>query len=179
MKTISTGRRGVAILAALAVAAGALSGCAAQPVAPAGDYPDLSLAKTKSPTQLLRNTAIGRVSRVLVNNLDTQTDTSLPCLPEGDDPKGLVRQWQSTADIALEEWKWANAAEISAELVATFVEEGWVEATTDGTVELTKDGSLATLTVRPSTTDGVIAVTVTGPCVVTEGADSDEVAALS
>lgn len=175
----TTGKRVVSGIVALFFATVALTGCApSNESVPAGDYPDFTLAETKSSTQILRNTAIGRVSRVLINNVDAQTDTSLACLTESDDPRGRIRQWESTVDIALEPWKAQNADEIAAELVASFVKEGWSETTAEERVVLVNDDSAVQLAVSASTSEGTISVEVTGPCVVSDGAGSDEVAAL-
>ena len=156
-----------------------LAGCAPAAAVPPGDYPDLTLAESKSPAQLLRNVASGRVSRVLVNNVDAQTDRSVACRTADEDPTGIVRRWESTADIALQEWKARNAGSIADDLVAAFAKDGWASAgsTLDGAT-LTKPATASVLSVLADPSAGVIHVVVTGPCVLTNGAQSDEVTAL-
>jgi len=175
----------------------ALAGCAASPADGDTAYPDLSLAETKSPVQLLRNETTSRVPTGAIESLGEATDVSLSCLAEDRDPEGLVRQWSSTAVVLIERASQWRTSKIAEDVVQSLVDEGWTarEAGGSATVHrtlLTSESSLAEIQVsskepdegRASTstdeevTDYRIEIETHGPCVETEGADSDEVVSL-
>ncbi|MGV8969562.1 MAG: hypothetical protein ACOH1J_03850 [Microbacteriaceae bacterium] len=183
---------GAVTACSLALALTACSGVSSRDVP--GTYPDLSLATSKSPVQLLRNDAAGRIPTSAIDGVEDSDDVSQSCLTEGDDPEGLVRSWRSGAVVTIEPGSQWRVATIVDELAASYVEQGWTSRSLGGSANvksylLTSDKSMAEITVSahiPDTdqtsisTDAnvdnvIVGVQVVGPCVVTEGADSDEV----
>jgi hypothetical protein len=177
----------------LMLGVGSLSGCATAVAGniPEGNYPDLSLADSKTPAQLLRNTAVGRIPEDVVLNVGTDLDGSIACLTEEEDPDGLIRQWSSSIDVNIKQSQAINTEQIVKDVVATFTDAGWMGQATSGS---TSDGHATLLTNGTATADGVDSVRVriepvisgdkatafihveaTGPCVVTGGASSKEV----
>jgi hypothetical protein len=182
---------------ACVIALGTLSGCgeaATNENVPAGEYPDLSLADSKAPAQLLRNTAVTRIPEAVVLNVGTDTDGSIACLSEEDDPEGAIRRWDSSADVNLKLSEATNAPTIVADLIKTFTDEGWMSqairgSKADNQAFLLTNGTSSAASVSTSqvrieaviTGDKVSAyvhIDSLGPCVVTDGADSDEVTDL-
>ncbi len=155
------------------------SGCAATADA-AGD---LRLVDTKSPVQLLRNEAAGRLDEALVSDVRKTGDLSFPCYNEEENPGGLVRQWKSSAELVLVEG--ADRVGAAQALVQSFVDTGWVakEVSSDTSFALTiltKESSVASIEVSSANESAseMIRITATGPCVRTDGPDSDEVTGL-
>ena len=134
---LESGKR-TTLLTALAIAAAfALSGCSLLP----GSDTDLTLAETKSPVQLLRNSAASRISETAISDVLETTDQSVACRTPDKDPVGLLRQWRSTIQLELK-----NSSDpdvVSDELTASFVDQGWVEGyyINKAIIELTKGGS--------------------------------------
>lgn len=159
---------------AAALALCLLAGCQGSPPANAKIDPKqlstLSLAQTKSPVQLLRNDALARVEQRFVAETST-TDGSEACFTEQDNPEGLVRQWHSTGELELTND--ADAGYIAERLVQSFTGDGWDDSGEGDIVQLSSDRSVASITI--SSSSAAITVTVTGPCVTTDGPDSDEV----
>jgi len=174
-----------------------LAGCVASPADGDSAYPDLSLAETKSPVQLLRNETTSRIPTGAIEALGETADVSLACLSEDRDPEGLVRQWSSTAVVLVERASQWRTAKIGRDVVQSLVDEGWTARDAGGTATihrtlLTSESSLAEIQVsskepdegRASTstdeevTDYRIEIETHGPCVTTAGADSDEVVSL-
>ena len=189
-------RRTLGALSALAIAGTlALSACGSDAGAGvAGDFPDLTLAATKSPVQLLRNDAAGRIPPAVIESIEETDDTSVACLEEEDDPTGIVRSWHSTAIVTVESASAWRIDDVVDKLVASYVEQDWLARSLGQSADvrsslLTSEKSLAEITVigqRPdedqsatSTAEVVDAVTIEiqvhGPCVRTDGADSDEI----
>ena len=150
-----------------------LAGCSSAPQA-------LTLARTKSPVQLLRNDAWYRLPEVMIKEDSETTDASQAC---DDDPTGKMRAWHSST-IALVNNSQAPRVVLAGDnLAATFVEQGWEaerseEANAVLTV-LTRTASVAVIEIEAvEKTDehrASIRITASGPCVSTGGADSDEV----
>ena len=178
-----------AATAILVLSVGILAGCASpnsnSAEAP-GDYPDVSLAESKSNVQLLRNSAESRIAAEVIES-STDTDASVACLSAADDPDGKVRRWLSSTEVNLVRWHAWRVAAVADILVDTFVDQGW--STTDIEGEhteaarlLTSDNVLAEIQIEALGTEddsaATLYITVTGPCVTTDGADSDEVADL-
>lgn len=182
---------------ALIIAIG-LTGCgeSAAPLenVPAGDYPALTLAESKSPAQLLRNTAVSRIPEEVVLNVGTDTDGSEACLGTEEDPDGMIRRWVSSVDVNLKLPEAPNTEAIVSSVLATFTDEGWMSQQitgskannqafllTNGTAE-TASVSLAQVRIEPVVAnDGAssyVRVEAIGPCVVTGGANSAEVTKL-
>lgn len=171
-----------------------LSACAPTATV-AGDYPDVSLADTKSPAQLLRNEAAARLPAEFINEVIEAEDASVACLSTSDDPDGLVRSWHSTVDVTI--LGDADVAVLVSDLAASFGEQGWSVRDLGGTATVSQkllesDGSLADIQVSGLTPDSgatsvsleevveqpTVKIAVHGPCVRTGGETSDEVTAL-
>ena len=176
---------------------GSLAGCAgaAGPSdVPAGDYSDLTLAESKSPAQLLRNTAVTRIPAETVLNVGTEIDGSIACLSEAEDPKGYIRQWVSSVDVNLRLPEAPNTEAIVDGVLTTFTDEGWMSQQIAGSsagkqADLLTNGTSAAAGVSAArvrieavvANDGAssfIHIEALGPCVVTDGADSSEVITL-
>lgn len=182
---------------ALVLVIGSLTACTAEAPpenVPPGDYPDLTLAESKAPAQLLRNTAVERIPTEVVLNVGTDTDGSEACLPENEDAEGIIRRWKSSVDINLRLPEAPNTETIVDSVLATFTDEGWMSQAVTGSkadnqahlltneTSGTTSVSLAQLRVEAIVaSDGAssfIRVEAIGPCVVTAGADSAEVTGL-
>jgi hypothetical protein len=160
-----------------------VAGCAgtAQPEA----YPDLSLAETKSPTQLLRNEAASRIPVEFIEVVDHAQDGSKACQTAERDPDGLIRSWDSSVRVSLKTDQAARLDTIVEELVKSFELQGWQRGTFGGAtiIELTSEDSPVSIHISSVQPDdaGVgakIQLSAGGPCVETEGAESDEVLQL-
>jgi hypothetical protein len=181
---------------AILVSATVLSGCATAAPAdvPAGEYPKLTLAQSKSAPQLLRNTAVSRIPNDVVLNVGTDTDGSSACLSKEEDPNGYIRMWTSTVDVNIKPNQATNSDAIVATVIATFTDEGWMSQAITGSsatrhASLLTNGtatgggvSLAEVRIEPVVSgdkaSAFVHIEATGPCVVTGGKDSDEVVSL-
>lgn len=161
------------LVAVLTLATFSLAGCA--------EDDSLSLVETKSPVQLLRNEAWYRLPEFIVKSASETTDVSVACSADG-----MERSWTSST-VALVNNSFAPRTEgVLDEVVATFTDQGWVAeeaAVAEGRASvLTRPDSIATITIHavPKTSEhrASIALTTTGPCVATDGPDSDEVRLL-
>ena len=157
-----------------------LTGCAGS-ASPASD--GLQLVDTKSPVQLLRNEAAGRLDADLVSDLRKTGDLSSPCFNEEENPGGLIRQWKSSAELVLVEG--ADRVGAAQQLAQSFVDQGWVakEVSSDTSFALTiltNENSVASIEISSAdeSASAMIRITATGPCVTTGGPDSDEVTSL-
>ncbi len=176
---------------------GSLVGCGeatAPGDVPAGDYPDLSLAESKSPAQLLRNSALTRIPAETILNVGTEIDGSTACLSEEEDPKGYIRQWVSSVDVNLRLPEAPNTDAIVDGVLASFIDEGWMSqqvagSTADSHADLLTNGTSAAAGVSAArihleavvANDGAssfIHIEALGPCVITDGADSSQVKTL-
>ena len=153
-----------------------LAGCSSAPE-------PLTLARTKSPVQLLRNDAWYRLPEVMVKEDSDTTDASEAC---DDDPSGRMRSWHSST-IALVNNSQAPRVVLAGDnLAASYVEQGWAaERSDEGNAVLTvltRTSSVAVIEIEAveKTDDhrASIRITASGPCVETAGADSDEVREL-
>jgi len=186
--------RFVATTFAVALAIGTLTACggaAPSESVPAGEYPDLTLAESKAPAQLLRNTAVTRIPADVVLNVGTDTDGSIACLSETEDPDGTIRRWDSSVDVNIKLVEAKNAGAIVAEVIKTFTDDGWMSQAITGskannqafllTNGTSSAASVSTSQVRIEAViagdqgSGYIHIDSMGPCVVTEGANSAEV----
>ena len=176
-------RRGtLAALVSIAVAVVA-AGCTSP--SSAGDsvaVSDLSLVETKSPVQLLRNDAIDRIDPQFVSEIRATNDESEACLTEAGNPGGLVRRWVSSAEISLADD--ADVDYVTERLVQSFTGDGWdkreANADSSGDAVLASDRSVASIEISAEhgATAGTVRITVSGPCVTTDGPDSVEVTEL-
>ena len=181
------------VVGALSVAA--LSACAPSGPTIPGEYPDVTLAETKSPAQLLRNEAAARLPAEVIDQIIEAEDASVACLSESDDPSGVVRSWHSTVDVTITGD--ADVATLVADLVASFAEQGWAVRDLGGNATVSQkllesDGTLADIQVSGLTPDTgatsvsleevveqpTVKIAVHGPCVRTGGTESTEVTAL-
>lgn len=187
-------QRLVALTFAAALSVATLTACgeaASNEKVPAGEYPDLSLAESKAPAQLLRNTAVTRIPEDVILNVGTDTDGSIACLSEEDDPEGAIRRWDSSVDVNLKLVEAKNAPTIVADLIKTFTDESWMSQAITGskannqafllTNGTSSAASVSTSQVRIEAvisgdqTTAYVHIESLGPCVVTDGADSAEV----
>jgi len=172
-----------------------LAGCAGSS-GPSGDFPDMSLADTKSPTQLLRNEAAGRLPAEVIGDQFESEDVSVACLSEKEDPDGVIRSWHSTVRFVVTDES-ADVATVAKDLVTTFTDQGWSARDIGGNVAMVKklvesEDSLADIQVFGLTPDAgraststeefvevpTVVISVHGPCVRTGGPESEEVKAL-
>lgn len=187
--------RALVVLALGTVSLLGLAGCAAPAAVIAGDYPDVSLADTKSPAQLLRNEAATRLPEEMIDQIIESEDLSVSCLSEDEDPEGTIRSWHSTVDVLI--LGEVDVAPLVNDLVASFEEDGWEARDLGGNVSTVKklleaDGSLADMQISGFTPNEnatsvsleedveqrTVQIEVHGPCVRTAGATSDEVGSL-
>lgn len=150
-----------------------LAGCSSAPQ-------PLTLARTKSPVQLLRNDAWYRLPEVMIKEDSETTDASQAC---DDDPLGKMRAWHSST-IALVTNSQAPRVVLAGDnLAATFVEQGWEAQRSEESnavlTVLTRSSSVAVIEIeaveKTEEHRASIRITASGPCVSTAGADSDEV----
>ena len=185
-------------LATAVIALTMLSACSTpQTGSVPGGYPDVSLAETKSPAQLLRNEAANRLPAAAIDQIIESQDASVACLSEKDDPEGLIRSWHSTADVLIVDDGVTSAQQLVNDLAASFEEQGWTSRSLGGNASVTSrlldsDTSLADIQVSGYNVNDTMASTgleqkveqttvqiqVHGPCVRTAGAESDEVTSL-
>ena len=158
-----------------------LSACAGQDTAGA------SLVETKSPVQFLRNEAASRLIDGTDDSVEKQEDFSAACKPESEDPKELYRSWRSTLLASVPPDSAVGVDQFVGALATSFAEDGWVlKESHDGDSSakvstMTKSGSVANLkfTSTEDTGSGAsMLIEASGPCVLTDGPDSDEVLAL-
>lgn len=175
-------RRVLAGIVATAAVAFVLTGCAPAQE-PTGKYPDLSLAETKSPTQLLRNEAASRIPEDVIEEIVHSQDISSNCITPENDPDGLIRSWDSSVRIGITAAHGAETQSIVDDLAQSFVDQGWDKGTfgVASIIDLTSETSPVSIHVSVTKADaetgegGAIQLTASGPCVETDGGESDEV----
>jgi hypothetical protein len=182
-----------AALAALALTIVGLTACSSSTGASNGSGP--TLAETKSPVQLLRNEAATRIPPAAIESVVQTEDMSVACKTEAEDPQGLRRSWHSDVRVTVDPSSAWRVDTIVDDLVASFVEQGWVATPIDTRsdkhgLKLSKEGMASAIRVtanRPDPADTTAVATdepvsidlaLNGPCVDTEGADSDAVRKL-
>jgi hypothetical protein len=182
---------------ALVLAVGTLTACgeaAPTVTVPPGDYPDLTLAESKAPAQLLRNEAVSRIPADVVLNVGSDIDGSEACLSESEDPEGVIRRWKSSVDVNIRLPEAPNTQAIVDGVLVTFTDEGWMSQAITGSKAnnqahlLTNETAGATSVslaqvrieaiVASDEASSFIHVEAIGPCVVTGGANSTEVTEL-
>jgi hypothetical protein len=178
-----------AATAALVLTVGLLAGCSSPDPGTAeapDEYPDISLAESKSNAQLLRNSAESRIAAEVIDS-STEADSSVACLSAAEDPDGEIRRWLSSSEVNLVRWHAWRVDDVADILIDTFVDQSWSTIDVDGEYTdtgklLTSGNGVAEIQVETVGTEddsaATIHVTVTGPCVRTDGADSDEVTSL-
>jgi hypothetical protein len=154
----------------------ALTGCVQSSQAP-------RLVETKAVVQLLRNEAWYRLPEVMVKGDAETEDVSTGCVG---DPEGRLRAWRSSTIALINNSFAPRAIGVADTLAATFANQGWTPVRTEA------DGAVTTVLQRTNvvaviTIDAVsksadhrasVRITVTGPCVITEGPESEEVRML-
>lgn len=179
------------VLGAAVVTSLLLGGCA-QGSAPSDD---LTLLETKLPAQLLRNDVASQIDPAVVASIGDGVDQSIACLTEKEDPEGLLRSWQSIVTVLLVD---ASAKDVDAvidDVAGSLTEQGWKLASLGGSAVIhtryLSNESSSTIELSAISTDAdaqyvdssqlenaSIVVEVHGPCVPTDGANSDEVTSL-
>lgn len=169
----------------LGMAALALSVSACGTSTESESYPDLSLAETKSPTQLLRNEAASRIPVEFIDVVDHAQDVSKGCQTDERDPDGLIRSWTSSVRVSLKTEHGLQLDTIVDELVKSFELQGWNRGTFGGAtiIELSSTDSPVNIHISSVQPDELgagakIQLSAGGPCVVTDGEDSDEILQL-
>ncbi len=170
------------VVIAVAAAAISLSGCASSDSASS----EVTLAATKSPVQLLRNEAADRIPKEYVNGSLVVRDYSMACATAEQDPKGTLRNWRSSVRVALKSGITKDVTEIVAGVAQAFADQGWTlsDSGSSAFVDLYREGSSNQIhfTTKAANSDAgtgaEIQIQVSGPCVTTAGADSDEVKSL-
>jgi hypothetical protein len=136
----------------------------------------------------MRNEAASRVPSGAIGSTDQVEDTSIACKTEAADPEGKQRSWRSSVLISIEEGSAWRVANLGDDVAASFVDEGWSlskgpQSTTTNLL-LENPGSAASITLsvtepgEDGKTGASIRVVATGPCVETDGTDSQEVQQL-
>ncbi len=150
-----------------------LAGCAASPA-------ELSLVETKSAVQLLRNSTAALVPDDALLSVVKSVDASEPC--DAGDP---IRRWRSSVILNISAQRAGEVRGFFDDLVARYVDDGWKRGNVgDREAVLSTPDSVATIDVLMTEDadhdgDGAsITVLVIGPCVTTDGQDSDEVTGL-
>ncbi len=158
-----------------------LSGCASDDSAGG-----VTLADTKSTAQLQRNTISGQISSDITASVTRVSDASEAC---GGDSTRKMRLWRSTALVELVPEAADKISIIQESIAGTFVSKGW-DSTSDAVskdttlVTLTNPNSLAVIELTAVTNeDGIgmganLFVNIAGPCVMTDGPGSAELAEL-
>ena len=168
------------------LALGVLSGCSSGTGAGEESGGQLTLATIKSPIQLLRNEAAGRIPSAEVDSIVQPTDRSSACKPSAEDPDELYRTWESGVLTLIKQNSSKPVKDIEKDLIDSFLAQGWSEgeAPAAKTTRLVKDSTFATIDLSfvehdlVSKVDGQIQVITLGPCVLTDGPDSAEVRKL-
>ena len=177
-------------LAAVAVVVLGLTGCS--PATSSG----LSLADTKSPVQLLRNEAASRIPPAAIESVGETEDLSVRCKTESEDPEGLRRSWHSNVEVTIDRASTWRVDAIVDQVGQSFADQGWdVEPLAahprTHALELTREGATSEIRVsahrpdpdsEPLASDLTDPVTISlelhGPCVDTDGENSDAVRKL-
>ena len=187
-----------ALIAIAIFSATALTGCAGEQAAAKtieGEFPDVSLAETKSPVQFLRNDAASRIPTAVIDNVEGTVDESVACLDEAEDPDGMIRSWRSSALVTIVSGSAWRVEAIVDNLIQSFTDQSWAARSLGETVEfrsslLTSKTSMAEIQVigeRPAAdvAEGedtgkqvTVEIQVQGPCVRTDGSGSEEVLKL-
>ena len=160
----------------LAVVALSLTACGAEE--PSG----ITLAESKSYTQLQRNTISGQISPDVTASVTRVTDASESC--GGGDSRDM-RLWRSTALTELVPEAADKVTLIQQSIAGSYVSNGWEQTSEEHAkdttlITLTNPSSLAVIELTAVTNaDGIgmganLFVNIAGPCVKTDGPGSAE-----
>ncbi len=136
----------------------------------------LALVDTKAQVQLLRNGTAERIPADAIASVENTTDHSTEC--DDGDP---WRQWASSVVVGLTPEAAPTVRELYAGILDSYVDEGWVSSRPgQNYTALVNTGAFSKIVVTITDEDAAagLLVEVTGPCVLTDGAGSDEVDAL-
>ena len=142
------------------------------------------LGDTKAPAQLLRNEVASRIPADVVEKLADSEDAS-----EGCSTDGSKRSWRSSQLMYVLPDKAGRVLTILDGVTASLSEQGWGGETSQPSSKIhdvkltsTKIESVIRIRVVEASDDAgngaTIELSVNGPCVQTDGADSDEVKRL-
>ena len=140
----------------------------------------LTLADSKSPVQLLRNAVASRIPEDVVQQVVNE-DYSEACGAEAS-----IRSWHSAVRLELGAAQATEVDTLIDELSVSFEADGWIATPGNERLEqkqavYTKGGTAAEIHISAEDRAGVghaVVVSVSGPCVQTDGPDSDEVTSL-
>jgi hypothetical protein len=144
----------------------------------------LRLVQTKSQTQLLRNEAAQRLIDGTDESVAEQQDYSAACKSGSEDPNGLYRAWHSTLLAVVPADSAIGVDQFVGALATSFSEDGWTFTESHGEVKvttMTRSDSFVILTFSSTESAGegaTVLIEATGPCVLTQGPESDEVTKL-
>ncbi|TBN57275.1 hypothetical protein EYE40_07615 [Glaciihabitans arcticus] len=133
----------------------------------------VTLAETKSPAQLLRNTVADNIPQDMVESIGATVDKSRGC-----GYNDSVRQWLSSVTMSVQQ----DALIASDTLVKELGKQGWTAKKLESSSSLgewTLKADMVSSALKITTTsEHDIEIAVAGPCVKTAGPESDEVKAL-
>ena len=140
----------------------------------------LTLAESKSPVQLLRNEVASRIPPDVVQQVVNEDFSEASGADES------VRSWHSAVRLELEAADTGAVEALIDELSTSFEGDGWIATPGNERLEqkqavYTRGGTAAEIHISADERAGVghaVVVSVFGPCVQTDGADSDEVTSL-
>lgn len=162
-----------------------LVGCASSAESSAdlgtGVSTELSLVETKSPVQLLRNDVASRVPAIAIEGVAELADVSVACGgPE--DAAGIARSWRSTATFLVSNSRVATIDGVIASIAEEYTKRDWSTEVDGSATVLSSDVSPATISIeavhRGEGKQPAIRIATSGPCVATDGENSDEVKEL-
>lgn len=170
-RTFRTVSRAVIAAGVLALA---LSGCST-------DSNAVKLADTKGPSQLLRNSIADRIPAEMIDSQGQTSDVSEGC---GDD--GVRRSWRSSVLFFITPASADQVTQLLSDLGDSLSADQWAGTETSASdniheLRLTspRTSSVIRLTATGASDDdgngATMQIAVNGPCVVTDGPDSDEV----
>lgn len=173
--TMMTRTSGAARLLLCGALAAALAGCSA------ADSTALTLASTKGPAQLLRNTVASYIPAHVIAGQGVTVDESEDC---GDG--GRMRSWRSSVQVLIHPSAAKSTMTVFRGVRDALAADGWhgdedAPGPDDHEIDVTTERTTATVhviaheAVDASGEGATIDIEVDGPCVATEGADSDEV----
>ena len=121
------------------------------------------------------------IAAIVLQPIDETRDESVPCLSASEDLQEYIRAWHSTILATIVSGSAWRVDAVASNLVESYTDDGWT-ATSDGeSTRLSNETGTVEVLVTPlptSDTEAQISVDSRGPCVVTDGAGSDEVTSL-
>jgi hypothetical protein len=174
---MSRSRTFMAVAAIAAVVPLLLAGCG-------DDVGATALADTKAPAQLLRNEIAGRVPAKTIDKLGEADDASVACSADG-----TMRSWRSSQLMFIAPASAGRIETVLTGLVHSLQDQGWNATESDASSNIheaklksaSKTATILLTATAASDDEGngaTMEVAVTGPCVQTDGADSDAVKRL-